>query len=189
MKISKCIFNKHPYLVSDRLIFKEFDISYSNDLFKIRSNDDVMQFMDVEKMKNIDDAKLMIENILNDFKNKSGLNFAIIEKKSNKFVGYFGFWRLMLSHYRAEIGFALTPYCWNKGYMSEAMSVMIDFTFKEFKLHSLEANVNPNNLNCIKLMKKNGFKQEAYFRENYFFNGKFIDSVIFSLLEKDTYNL
>jgi ribosomal-protein-alanine N-acetyltransferase len=30
-----------------------------------------------------------------------------------------------------------------------------------------------------------GFVKEAYFRENYYYNGKFLDSEIYSLLEKD----
>jgi len=34
-------------------------------------------------------------------------------------------------------------------------------------------------------LEKIGFKKEAYFRENYLFNNRFLDSVIYSLLEKD----
>jgi len=39
-----------------------------------------------------------------------------------------------------------------------------------------------------KVLEKIGFKQEAYFRENYLFNNKFLDSIIYSLLEKDLTN-
>jgi len=30
-----------------------------------------------------------------------------------------------------------------------------------------------------------GFKKEAYFRENYYFNGEYLDSEIYSLLKKN----
>jgi len=32
---------------------------------------------------------------------------------------------------------------------------------------------------------KIGFQKEAYFRENYFYNGAYLDSEIYSLLAKD----
>jgi ribosomal-protein-alanine N-acetyltransferase len=50
------------------------------------------------------------------------------------------------------------------------------------KLHSVEANVNPGNIASASLLKKHGFVKEAYFKENYFFNGNFHDSEIYSLL-------
>jgi ribosomal-protein-alanine N-acetyltransferase len=53
------------------------------------------------------------------------------------------------------------------------------------KLHSIEANVNPNNLSSIKLLERNNFIREGYFKENYFFNGKFSDSAIYSLISPE----
>ena len=52
-------------------------------------------------------------------------------------------------------------------------------------MHSIEANVNPGNISSVKLLERAGFKREAYFRENYLFDGKFYDSLIYSLLETD----
>jgi ribosomal-protein-alanine N-acetyltransferase len=50
------------------------------------------------------------------------------------------------------------------------------------KLHSVEANVNPANNSSIKLLKKNKFVKEAHYKENYFYDGKFLDSAVYSLL-------
>ena len=69
--------------------------------------------------------------------------------------------------------------------MFEAMTKLIGFGFKELHLHSIEANINTNNRNSEKLLLKFGFKKEAYFRENYLFEGEFLDSIIYSLLESD----
>jgi ribosomal-protein-alanine N-acetyltransferase len=51
-------------------------------------------------------------------------------------------------------------------------------------LHSIEANINPDNLASANLLEKNGFKKEAHFRENFYYNGKFLDSLIYSLVRK-----
>ena len=85
-------------------------------------------------------------------------------------------------HYRSEIGYALNPLFQGKGIMQEAMQAIIQYGFEIMKLHSVEANVNPANEASMRLLEKNGFVKEAYFRENYYFDGKFLDSVIYSLL-------
>ncbi|MBI9053995.1 MAG: GNAT family N-acetyltransferase [Bacteroidales bacterium] len=111
------------------------------------------------------------------------MNWAIVEKSSNVFLGYFGFWRIMKEHCRAEIGFALKPEYWGKGFMTESLLQFVNFGFNNLQVHSIEANVNPLNEKSMLILEKVGFKKEAYFRENYLFNGRFIDSAIFSLIE------
>ena len=44
------------------------------------------------------------------------------------------------------------------------------------------AYVNPANDASKLLLISLGFKQEAYFRENYYFNGKFLDTAIFCII-------
>jgi len=63
---------------------------------------------------------------------------------------------------------------------------VLDSGFNTMRLHTVEANVNPNNLTSIKFLEKNNFIREAYFKENYYFNGRFLDSVIYSLLNPDS---
>jgi ribosomal-protein-alanine N-acetyltransferase len=66
--------------------------------------------------------------------------------------------------------------------MSEALQAVINYGFTSIKLHSITANVNPNNQPSIRLLEKNGFVREGYYKENYYYNGKFLDSAIYSLL-------
>ncbi len=141
--------------------------------------------MDVPGFESIDDAEKLINSVEESYKKQTGINWAIIEKQSKSFVGYFGFFRIIPEHCRAEIGYALKPEYWGKGYMHETLKRMVRFGFDNMKLHSIEANVNPDNEKSKKVLEKIGFKKEAYFRENYLFNGKFLDSIIYSLLEKD----
>ena len=66
--------------------------------------------------------------------------------------------------------------------MNDALQAVINYRFKSIKLHSIEANVNPANPPSIKLLEKTVFMREGYFKENYYYNGKFLDSAIYSLL-------
>jgi len=179
------IFTKFPVLESDRLLFRKFEKKDATALFKVRSNDQVMRYMDTLIHKNITDSAALISSIISDFKNKVGINWAIEVKSNNQLIGSFSFWRLIKQHCRAEIGYSIHPDYWGQGLMKETFKTIIEFGFNNLQLHSIEANVNPNNWQSIKLLQKVGFKQEAHFRENFQHNGEFLDSLIFSLLETD----
>jgi len=170
IEINKNVFVQFPELESGRLFFRKILLSDAEALYLIRSNDEVMRFMDTKKMASINEAEKMILSLDESFKNGTGINWGIVEKCSNRFIGYFGFWRIVPEHCRAEIGYALDSKYWGNGYMNETLKILIKFSFVEIKLHSIEANVNPANGNSIKLLEKIGFKKEAYFRENFLFN-------------------
>ena len=187
-KINDKCFDIYPRLETERLLLEEITINDAQDLYEIRSDSKVMKYFDREMHKKIDDTLEMIEEIKKSFKEKNGITWIMKEKDSKKVIGYLGFWRLIRDKVRGEIGYALKPAYWNKGFMKESLIKIIGFGFNEFGLHSIEANVNPENINSIKSLERIGFKKEAYFREDYFFQGKFLDSVIYSLLETDPLN-
>jgi ribosomal-protein-alanine N-acetyltransferase len=188
LQINNKIFSKFPNLESEKLIFRRLVKQDSPDFFKIRSNEKVMEFMDNICLKSVDQAKSLIKTYNWEFKYKRGITWAIVHKASNSIIGSFSFWRLNLNHCRSEIGYSLLPEFWGKGLMNETFSKLIDFGFEQLGLHSIEANVNPGNKNSIKLLERVGFRKEAHFRENYFYNGRFIDSAIYCLIESDERN-
>ena len=179
------MFETFPVIETDRLVLRNFEPGDVTQLFKIRSDERVMQYMDRPLLQSVDEAEKMVNSTIEGNTNKLFVNWAITEKGRDILIGYVAFWRWMKEHFRAEIGFALFPGYWGKGIMSEALEAAIEFGFGKMGLHSIEGNVNPGNVASIKILEKFKFKKEAYFRENMFFNGKFVDSVIYSLLEHE----
>jgi len=184
-QINNSVFDQFPVLQSERLLFRSFEPTDAPDLMKLRSNPQVMEFVDSVYITSEKEAFEKILRLLNDFTDREGINWVIADKNTHQFMGYIGFWRLIKEHVRAEIGYALSPEFWGQGYMYEAAVTILNFGFKKFALHSVEANVNIDNQRSISLLKKLGFVKEAHFRENYLFKCKFLDSIIFSLLETD----
>jgi ribosomal-protein-alanine N-acetyltransferase len=66
------------------------------------------------------------------------------------------------------------------------MVAVMEYGFGTMKLHSLEANVNPDNKASIKLLERNNFIKEAHFKENYFYDERYLDSAIYSLLNQSS---
>jgi len=185
LEINDSVFKEFPNIETKNLILKSFAIQDAEELFKIRSDDRVTKYLDRDNHKTVDESGTMIQAIIQSYKDKAGITWIIREKASFEVLGYAGFWNLVRENVRAEIGYALKPEYWGKSYMSEILLKVIEFGFNEFKLHSIVGNVNPENKRSIKLLEKLGFKKEAHFREDYLYNGKYLDSEIFCLLETD----
>ena len=185
LKVNDAVFDRFPIIESKNLILESFDIQDSEELFKMRSDYRVMKYLDRDNHKTVEESKAMIRMILQSYEDKAGINWIIRKKASSEVVGYIGYWNLIREHVRAEIGYALKPEHWGKGYMSEALLKVLEYGFNEFKLHSVLGNVNPGNKRSIDLLKKFGFRKEAHFREDFLFNGKYMDSEIYCLLETD----
>jgi len=175
-------FEKFPELKTDRLLLRQVQYYDIKDMHRMRTDPEVMMHMDIEIPQSINDTQKKFEQEIESFSQGDSVYWAIILKSSNEFIGGAGYWRLIKEHYRAEIGYQLLPKYWRKGLSIEALKAIIQFGFKEMGLHSIEGNVNPKNIPSMKLLEKLGFEQEAYFKENFYFNGKFLDSIIFSLI-------
>ena len=183
--MNNSIFKNFPIIYTERLKLRKLKPEDAVEIFQIRSNIEIMRYIDRDKHESIKDSEALLEIDRVSYAVQTGINWGITLKNSDGLIGYVGFWRLVKEHFRAEVGYALNVVHWNKGIMSEALNGIIKCGFEQMNLHSIEANVNPDNTKSIRLLKRLGFKQEAYFRENYHFNGKFLDSIIFSLLESD----
>ncbi|MEO5571920.1 MAG: GNAT family N-acetyltransferase [Bacteroidia bacterium] len=177
-------FNGFPVLESERLVYQQISDADAPDIFELRTNEKILKYSDRLPMKNMQEAMDMVKIISDSFDNYNGIAWTMKLKDTKKTVGHVTFWRIIKEHHRAEIGYAMFPQYWGKGYMREAINKVIDYGFSEIKFHSIEANVNPNNQPSIKLLERRGFLREAYFKENYYFNGKFVDSAIYSLINK-----
>ena len=68
------------------------------------------------------------------------------------------------------------------GLMGEAIKAVIAYGFNNMQLHTVKANINPENEASRAILESNGFIKEAFFREDYFYNGRFINSEVYGLL-------
>lgn len=175
-------FSPFPVLQTERLVLRKIEISDAPQLFLLRSNTGVMEYLDRPMAQHINDAVDLIHKITDSLKTNDGITWAITLKNDPGLIGTIGYWRIIKDHFRAEIGYMLDLAYQRKGFMQEAMRTVLDFGFSEMKLHSVEANVNPANAASARLLERIGFTKEAYFKENYFYNNRFLDSAIYSLL-------
>ena len=67
--------------------------------------------------------------------------------------------------------------------MKEAINAVVDYGFSILGLHSMEAQLNPENIASSAVLESTGFIKEGQLKENFYFNGKFGDTAIYSKLK------
>ena len=62
-----------------------------------------------------------------------------------------------------------------KGFMTEAVNLILRFAFVNLKLHRVEANVQPHNSASIAVLRKNNFTKEGFSRKYLKIGGRWRD--------------
>lgn len=175
-------FSPFPVLETERLLLRQMNAGDAPQLFYLRSSEEVMKYIDRPRTASLQDALDLINRVDNMCLKSDGINWGITLKGADELIGTILLFNLEKEHYRAEIGYLLHPAHQRNGLMKEAIAKVLDYGFSVMQLHSVMANTNTGNTASQKLLENMGFVREAYFRENYYFNGKFLDSAVYGLL-------
>jgi ribosomal-protein-alanine N-acetyltransferase len=175
-------FTPFPALTTDRLALRKITMDDAPELFCMRTDERIMKYIERPRPKDISDTHAFIKLIDEREKENILVTWGITLKNEPKLIGTVCFLNIEKENHRSELGYALHPDHWRKGIMDEVLDAVIQYGFEEMKLHSICANINPANIGSQKLLEKHGFVREAYFKENFFWEGKFLDGAIYSLL-------
>lgn len=176
-------FTPFPVLDTERLLLRRITDEDVNEVFELRSNPETMKYIPRPLVKNSEDALEHIAMIEDKIITNMGINWGITLKDNSKLLGIIGYYRLQPENYRAEIGYILLPEFHGKGIIPEAVNRLITYGFEDLNLHSIEAIIDPENYASEKVLQKCGFIKEAHLKESDFYEGRFLDKVIYSLLE------
>lgn len=179
--------NFHPFqnLETERLLLRRLNDNDVNEVLELRGNPENMKFIPRPLAKNTDDALEHIKMINDKIDENVGINWAVTIKGSDKMIGLLGHYRIQPENHRAEIGYMILPQYQGKGYVTEAIKAVMEYGFNQMNLHSIEAVIDPENYASEKALQKIGFVKEAHILENKLFDGKFWDTVIYSMLKRN----
>ncbi|XZF12552.1 GNAT family N-acetyltransferase [Chitinophagaceae bacterium MMS25-I14] len=177
-------FSPFPVIDTGRLTLRRLKEEDKDDLFILRSDKNIMQFIPRPLAQTSDDVAALIRMINEGTDRNETINWAMVDKANDTVIGTIGYVRMQPEDYRAEVGYMLHPGYQGKGIMQEALAAVLDYGFITLKLHSVLAVIDPGNTASEKLLIRNGFIKEGHFKENCFFEGKFLDSVYYSLHSK-----
>lgn len=172
-------------LHTERLHLRKMNVTDSQNLYKIWSDPDVTKFMNIASFTNEDQVIEMIEILDELAQEQKGIRLTIIERYSNEIIGSCGFNSIDFESEKAEIGYDIAKSYWGKGYAPESINALLDYAFQTLELNRIEAKVEPENTNSIKVLKKLNFTFEGTLRQYEKAKGNFIDINMYSRLRTD----
>ena len=92
--------------------------------------------------------------------------FAICLRSEERHIGNIKLGPIQWLHRRADLSLFIGDHsCWGKGYGSEAIALVRDWTFRELDLQKLNAGIYAGNIGSRRAFEKCGFELEGTLRE------------------------
>ena len=183
MKSYQDIFQSSKKTTTKRLILRilqKSDINY--DYVEALNNESIVGMTEARHTKW---TKKKIEDYINLNNNSpSMLLIGVFLKENNIHLGNIRLSNISRIHKRTEISmlFYRKDY-WNKGIATEALEQVINLTFSEIRLRRICADYFENNYASKRIFEKLGFIVEGIYKEHFYNNGNFINSVRVALMQ------
>ncbi len=155
------IFESFPQITTQNLVLRRIESQDAESLYKVLSDDQVMQYYDDETFSEIRQAQEQIGSWENGYKGRRCIRWGISQKGDPNLIGTCGYYGIHTWHMRAGIGYELGCEYWRRGIMTEALKGIIDLGYRVMGLNRIEAVVIPENAGSIKLLERLGFRNEG----------------------------
>ncbi|MGN6568052.1 MAG: GNAT family N-acetyltransferase [Flavipsychrobacter sp.] len=158
-------FNPFPILETEHLVLRRLSLKDERELFFLRSDKKVNQFIDRPLATSITDVRNFINVVNENTDRNEGISWTITVKGDDIMIGTMTLWNIVPEQDLAEVGYTLMPAYEGKGIMQEALQAVIQFGFDTLQLKRIEAFTHKDNERSKKLLERNGFVRDKNIEE------------------------
>lgn len=113
-------------------------------------------------------------------------NANLLMTENQELVGVFNISEIVYGCFQsAYLGFFAVTGFERRGLMSRGLKLILTKAFDNLRLHRLEANIQPHNLDSIHLVKANGFRHEGFSPRYLFIDNDWRDHERFAITSED----
>ncbi len=135
---------------------------------------------------NIDSQNRWYENkVLNDL---STIMFSIRRKSDDKLLGCTGLCYINWIHRHADLSLYIgheNAYIDEEGYAEESCNLLFEYGFLQLGLNKIWTEIYEFDYKKKKLLLRLGFHLDGVLRKNYYYDGRWNDSIVLSLLNEE----
>ncbi|SFV30887.1 Protein N-acetyltransferase, RimJ/RimL family [Devosia crocina] len=113
------------------------------------------------------------------------LTLAMQRKSDNALLGHVSLHWSDATAGQGELRFVIDPAHSGNGFLTEALSAMLDLAFDHFRIHRVFVRCDGRNHHSAKLMQKLGMRLEAHYREHALFQGEWDEEMHFAILDRE----
>ena len=176
-------FKNLPVLETERLILRKCGDNDLAEFFRLASNPNVTTWITWETHKFMEETAAFIKLLTDGYENGTCMTWAMCDKETDKFMGLISFTNIKEKHFSGELGYWIGEEYWNKGYTTEAMKRIIEYSFDTMGMHRITAAHCVENLSSARVMVKAGMSFEGVGKGEAYIHGRFCDIAHYAIVK------
>jgi ribosomal-protein-alanine N-acetyltransferase len=173
-----------PTLCGKQVVLRELRMSDAASLFSLLTTQEVSRFISPPPTT-VEGFERFIAWTIRQRTAGDYVCFAVTLKGFDTAIGIFQVRQLDPTFANAEWGFAIGSAFWGTGVFQDGAELVIEFAFETLGVHRLEARAAVQNGRGNGALLKLGAVQEAVLRKSLLNNGKYLDQVLYTILDED----
>ena len=173
-------------LRTERLLLRDFEMDDWPALHDVESRAEVARFQSFEP-RTIVESRTYVAQACDEVKQdpRGTYELAVILNSEDRLIGRCGLGIVDPDLGEAMLWYTMHPLHWGRGYATEAAHALIDFGFRELRLHRIWADCDPANVASTRVLEKLGLRREGHLRENAWIKGAWVDSLIYAIIDRE----
>ena len=181
------VFEIREPLESERLLLRLETDADVDAIHAWQSRADVCRYLLYEPRDRATVAEKVAQDATRTRLEKDGdyLQLAVERKDDARVLGQMYFTVSNAEYSTLEIGWVFSPDVTGQGYASEAARMLLAVGFERMGAHRIFASLTPENTASVRLCLRLGMREEAHFVEDMFIKGRWEDTGVYAMLDRD----
>jgi ribosomal-protein-alanine N-acetyltransferase len=148
----------------ERLILRKPRMDDAPIIFEAYAQDpEVARYLVWRPHQQVEETQKFISYCLKSWQEESSFAYAITLKGSDVPIGMIEA-HVHPQHFKVTLGYGLSRLHWGKGYMTEAVCVLVEWALSEPAIYRVEAFCDADNIGSARVMEKAGMEREGLLR-------------------------
>ena len=173
---------------SPRLIMRRIVASDKDVMYRIFSEHEIVKWAGCRILKDKSESIEHINSYEERYQASSQIAWGMELKETREMIGFVALSYIDRNHAYAWLGSSLLPEYNNMGFTTEANKAVINFAFTHTELNRIESQVYEKHTAMLRVNEKSGMIREAVIRENFNIDGKYENSIMYSIIKSDFLN-
>ena len=173
-------------LTTDRLRLREYVSDDWRTVLAYQSDPRYLRYYPWTQ-RTAEDVQAFVQRFIDwqDEQPRTRFQFAITLRAGGGLIGSCGIRKETATAQQADLGYEIAPSHWGHGYATEAARAVLAFGFQDLRLHRVWASCVAENTASARVLEKLGMRQEGRLRENRWMKGRWWDTLVYGILQRE----
>jgi len=168
------------------LLLRPFRYCDDDDMLNYWISDPKIQAMYSEPVYSTKaEVRTLLDKYISAYQKEDYYRWAIVKKGENVCIGQLAIFLVDSKNHFCEIEYCIGSRFQRKGYCSEAVKAVIDYTFCNINIHKIQVCHKENNAASKGVIQKVGFTYEGTLRDYFYVDGKYVSRLYYSMLRSE----